>query len=443
MKALPAGSRVKPERFVGFDFGTTNSSLAVADANGDVRIATFRTGNGDGTEAYRSVLYFEPPARGMGTRRARVLGGPSAISQYLMAEPKGRLIQSIKSFATSRSFTTTAVFDRIYTFEELVAILVKRIVAEAEETLGPLGKAVTVGRPVRFVGAGTAEDEAFAVSRVRAALELAGFEQIGFEYEPIGAAYFYDEQLDHDELVLIGDFGGGTSDFSLIRVGPSARKLHNREERILGNDGVGIAGDSFDASIIRRLVSPALGMGGEIRSADKLLPVPTWVYLRLERWHHLSFLKDRDTLQMLRSVKAQALEPDRIGALLHLIEQDLGYHLHRSVQTTKLRLSDVPASEFLFEDGDWRIQAEVLRREFEEWIDCHVQAIATCVDGLLSRCGVDGKDIDKVFLTGGSSFVPAVRRVFTDRFGADKVAGGSEFTSVAKGLARRAREAGG
>ncbi|MBL8230929.1 MAG: Hsp70 family protein [Bryobacterales bacterium] len=434
---------MKPERFVGFDFGTTNSSLAVADANGDVRIATFRTGNHSDTEAYRSVLYFEPPTRGPGARRARVLGGPSAISQYLQAEPKGRLIQSIKSFATSRSFAATAVFDRVYTFEELVAILVKRIVAEAEETLGPLGKAVTVGRPVRFVGADTADDEAFAVGRLRSALEMAGFQQIDFEYEPIGAAYFYDEQLDHDELVLIGDFGGGTSDFSLIRVGPSARKLHKREERILGNDGVGIAGDSFDASIIRRLVSPALGMGGEIRSGDKLLPVPTWVYLRLERWHHLSFLKDRDTLQMLRSVKAQALEPDRIAALLHLIDQDLGYQLHRSVQTTKLRLSDAPASEFLFEDGDWRIQAEVPRREFEEWIEGHVQAIATCVDGLLSRCGVDGKGIDKVFLTGGSSFVPAVRRVFTDRFGADKVAGGSEFTSVAKGLARRAKEAGG
>lgn len=437
MKAI---EQAKPERFVGLDFGTTNSSLAVADARGGVRTARFRTGAETYTEAYRSVLYFEPPARGLGAPRPRVLGGPSAISQYLQAEPKGRLIQSIKSFATSRSFTATAVFNRVYTFEELVAILVKRIVAEAEADLGPLGKVVTVGRPVRFVGADTAEDEAFAVARLRSALELAGFEQIRFEYEPIGAAYFYDQQLDHDELVLIGDFGGGTSDFSLVRVGPAARKQESHETRILGNDGVGIAGDSFDASIIRSLVSPALGMGGEIRSGDKLLPVPTWVYLRLERWHHLSFLKDRDTLQMIRSVQAQALEPDRIAALLHLVENDLGYQLHRAVQASKLQLSDRESTEFLFEDGDWQIQAEVLRSEFEQWIDGHVQAIAGCVDRLLRQCGVDAKDVDRVFLTGGSSFVPAVRRVFTGRFGSSKIMGGNEFTSVAKGLAVRAME---
>jgi hypothetical chaperone protein len=227
-----------------------------------------------------------------------------------------------------------------------------------------------------------------------------------------------------------------------MRVGPSARTALHPSERILGNDGVGIAGDSFDASIIRRLVSPALGMGGEIRSGDKLLPVPTWVYLRLERWHHLSFLKDRDTLQMIRSVKAQALEPDRIRALLHLIENDLGYQLHRSVQASKLRLSDEETAEFLFEVGDWQVHAEVLRSQFEQWIDEHVRAIAGCVDRLLKQCCVEPADVDRVFLTGGSSFVPAVRRIFVERFGRKKILGGDEFTSVAKGLAVKAAERG-
>ena len=145
---------------------------------------------------------------------------------------------------------------------------------------------------------------------------------------------------------------------------------------------------------------------------------------------------------MLESTKVQALEPEKIAALLHLIEEDLGHHLHAAVQRTKCRLSEAKQAEFRFVDGDLEIRATVRRAEFEEWIAEDVGSLECCVDGLLAECGVSPLEVDVVFLTGGSSFVPAVRRIFDSRFGAARVRTGNEFTSVARGLALRAAEVG-
>src|SRR5262249_27580238 len=157
---------------------------------------------------------------------------------------------------------------------------------QAERQFGIPIRHAMVGRPVRYVGAENEEDNRFAVGRLRAAFEIAGYESVDFEMEPVGAAYYYESTLDHDELVLIGDFGGGTSDFSLLRVGPAVRRHGRTEKDFLGNSGVGLAGDAFDAKIVRNLVSPRLGYGSEARSIDKVLPaVPNWIYHKLERWH--------------------------------------------------------------------------------------------------------------------------------------------------------------
>ncbi len=169
---------------------------------------------------------------------------------------------------------------------------------------------------MRYSNANSEEDNEFALNRLKKAIEKAGIGPVVFEYEPVAAAYFYESTLDHDELIMIGDFGGGTSDFSLLRVGPSARRDRARNGGILGNEGVALAGDAFDARIVRNLVSPALGRGSQFHSVDKILPMPTWVYSDLERWHYLSFLKSSDTLQMLRSIEAHSLEPKKIAALL-------------------------------------------------------------------------------------------------------------------------------
>jgi len=165
--------------------------------------------------------------------------------------------------------------------------------------------------------------------------------------------------------------------------------------------------------------------------------VPNWVYAKLEHWHHLSFLRTNAVLHMLRSTLAEAFEPRRIEAMIHLIQEDLGYHLHRSVQNVKCDLSATLGAEFHFSDGGIEIHATVMRREFEGWIEEELAKIEGCVDALLASAGAARGDVDMVFLTGGTSFVPAVRRIFESRFGA-RIRTGNEFTSVARGLAVKA-----
>ncbi len=430
---------------VGFDFGTTNSSVAFVNERSEVQLASFPS-LGAQVESFRSVLYFEQSKSEAGPRRALGLSGPAAIERYLQAEEKGRLIQSLKSHLSSRTLTGTEVVGRRYKLEDLIARMIGDIRKHAAKQFDRPIRYAMVGRPVRFVGSESPEDDDFAIARLREAFVAAGFERVEFEMEPVAAACAYESTLDHDELILIGDFGGGTSDFSLLRVGPGVRRRGRTPSDLLGNSGVGLAGDAFDARIVRKLVSPALGSNSEARSLNKLLPaVPAWIYANLERWHYLSFLRTNNVREILKSARIRALEPEKIQALITLIDEDLGYQLHQAVQQVKFELSRSQSAEFRFHDGspvhpsiDLRIP--VTRREFESWIENDLEAIEDSIDGLLKASGIDPRAVDRVFLTGGSSFVPAVRRIFETRFGNDRIRSGNEFTSVAHGLALRAAE---
>ena len=424
---------------VGIDFGTTNSAIARVTAGGEVELATFPF-EGALTDAYRSLLYLEQ-IKERGRTTVKSWTGPEGIERYLDAEAKGRLIQSLKSFLSSRLLESTEVFGKRHTVEELIARILRDLRGHAEKQFGGQITSAVVGRPVRFVGSSSDSDDTFAEARLRQAFQLAGFEDVRFEMEPVAAAHYYESALDHDELIMIGDFGGGTSDFSLIRVGPEVKRRGRAASDLLGNAGVGLAGDVFDAKIIRHLVAPALGMGSEIESMGKLLPVPSWLYAKLERWHYLSFLRARDVTNLLRTVRVQAVEPEKIEALMHLIEDDLGYQLHRAIQRVKCDLSNQETAEFQFVVAGIHIQASVERRSFESWIAEELEKIEACVDSLLNRAGVKPKQVDMVFLTGGTSFVPAVRRIFESRFGAGRLRSGHEFTSVARGLALNAAHA--
>ncbi len=425
---------------IGIDFGTTNSSLARATGDA-VELVRFVSAGGS-TESFRSVLYLEQHKKA-GRRHVQSWTGPWAIEQYLEAEHKGRLIQSLKSYLPSRLLTGTEVLGRHYTLEDLISRMLADLRLHAERQFGTPVRHATVGRPVKFVGAEHAEDEAYALGRLRHAFELAGWERVEFEMEPVAAAYAYESSLDHDELILIGDFGGGTSDFSLLHVGPSvaARRRGRSGAGLLGNAGVGLAGDAFDARIVRRLVSPALGADSMAHSGQKILPaLPAWIYANLERWHYLSFLRTRAVMDLLRGAHGRALEPEKIEALIMLVDEDLGYQLHQAVQRVKFALSVSERAEFHFQEAALELRIAVTRAEFERWIAEELQSIERCVDGLLARCGVDARSVDRVFLTGGTSFVPAVRRIFETRFTAERVRSGNEFTSVASGLALRAQE---
>jgi hypothetical chaperone protein len=424
---------------IGVDFGTTNSSMARVNASGEIELARFSCAGGF-TDAYRSLLYLEQ-VKDRGLNRIKSWSGPAAIEEYLSAETKGRLVQSLKSFLSSRSLKSTEVFGRRMTIEDLIARILRDLREKAEAQFGAKIRIAVVGRPVRFVGADKEEDNSFAEERLLAAFHLAGYERVEFELEPVAAAHYYESTLDHDELILIGDFGGGTSDFSLLRVGPNIRKRGRTPGDLLGNSGVGLAGDAFDAKIVRNLVSPAVGRGSSARSMNKVLPaVPNWVYAKLEHWHHLSFLRTNSVINMLNSSIAEAFEPEKIEALIHLIKEDLGSDLHRAVQKVKCDLSENSSAMFRFSDSVIEIQATVERTAFEDWITEELGQIEACIDTLIATSGVGTEDVDMVFLTGGSSFVPAVRRIFETRFGGARIRTGNEFTSVARGLAVKAAE---
>jgi hypothetical chaperone protein len=423
---------------IGIDFGTTNSSIALALPGGEIDLVRFPTAAAT-TESFRSVLYLEQHKQA-GRSQVKSFTGPSAIEHYLEAEHKGRLIQSLKSYLSSRTLTGTEVFGRRYLLEDLISRILTDLRLLAERQFSQPIRHATIGRPVRFVGADTPEDDVFALTRLQQAFIHAGFESVDFEMEPIAAAYAYEATLDHDELILIGDFGGGTSDFSLVNVGPG-RRTASAPQRVLGNAGLGLAGDAFDARIVRKLVSPALGADSLARSLGKLLPaVPAWIYANLERWHYLSFLKTRNVSNILKSAHANALEPEKIEALITLIDEDLGYQLHQAVQRLKIELSQQETAQFRFRDGSMNIQSVVAREEFESWIIDDLESIERSIDGLLASTSIPASQIDRVFLTGGTSFVPAVRRIFETRFTPARVRTGNEFTSVARGLALRAQE---
>ncbi|MCB9539941.1 MAG: Hsp70 family protein [Myxococcales bacterium] len=432
-----------PARAVGIDFGTTNSTVAVCEPDGRVRLARFPlpqivAGIDDAAaaETFRSVLYFRAPEP---RRPPQAEAGPGAIDAFL-DEGEGRLMKSLKTFLSSSSFQVTQVHNRQYSLTDLVGYFLRALRAEAEKTLGPLGRRAVAGRPVRFAGAEDAEAEALAVERLSGAMAAAGFDDLDFEFEPVAAAFTYEASLTRDENVLIGDFGGGTSDFCLLRVGPSAAS-RRRRDAVLSTGGVGIAGDVFDARIVRHVVAPALGDGSHYRAlGQQTMPIPSWPYENVEAWHRLPFLKDRKTMQLLVQLAADALEPEKLRALVHLVRHDLGFQLHRAVQATKVALSSAAEAPLVFRDGPIDLRTTVRRADFEAWIADDVARIAGAVDETLAAAGLPAEAVDRVFLTGGTSFVPCVRRLFDQRFGPERVVAGAAFTSVGAGLARRAAE---
>ena len=424
---------------VGIDFGTTNSSIAFARGS-QVELVRFLSPPTGTSASSRSLLYLQQqPA----TRRTSAWTGGTAVAEYLAAydageDVQGRLVQSLKSYLSARDLTGTEIFGRQHRFEDLVSRILQDLRAAAGQALGFEVTHALVGRPVVFVGAESEADNDFALARLRASLLQAGFTSVDFALEPVAAAYAHAATLQKDETVLIGDFGGGTTDFALLRVGPNTTT-----RQVLASTGVGLAGDAFDARIVRRLVSPALGSDSMARSVGKVLPaLPAWVYARLERWHTLSFLRTHSVRELLRTTEQRALEPQKIAALRALVEQDLGYQLHTAVQRLKQQLSTADQADFRFQTDAVNLTEHVTRTQFETWIAPDLDRMEHALDTLVATGGIPASDVDRVFLTGGTSLVPAVRRLFTNRFGEARVTTGEAFTSVAYGLALMAQQTG-
>jgi hypothetical chaperone protein len=354
--------------------------------------------------------------------------GPAAIEAYLDDPLESRLMMSLKSYLAQRSFTDTRVFGRPFTLEGLIGLFLGAILPAQNDGV------LVAGRPVRF--AGDSPDDGFGEERLRGAYAAAGWPDIRTALEPEAAGYRFARGLEAPATVLIGDFGGGTSDFSVMRFEPGS----NRPVAALGHAGVGVAGDTFDYRIVDHVVSPRLGKGTTYRPGGTDLPVPPEYFSSFARWHRLSLMRAPKTLRDIEAVARSAMYPDRLQALLRLIRDELGYELYRTVSGVKAELSRSETAVLRFRHADFAIEATVARADFEAWIAPDVGRIAAAADAALAEAGLPAEAIDRVFLTGGTSLVPAVRRLFTDRFGAERVTGGGEFVSVAEGLALIGRD---
>jgi hypothetical chaperone protein len=418
---------------IGIDFGTTNTVVSLTGDDGAARLVRFPAAAGE-LFAFRSALSFHRSQDG----ERVVEAGPWAIEAYVEDPLETRFIQSFKTFAASAAFTETRILDRRYQFEDLLAAFLLRLREHAGGSMTALPSRVVVGRPVTFAGGNP--DEALALKRYEAAFARLGFTDIRYAYEPVGAAFFFARQLKQDATVLVADFGGGTSDFSIVRFtrDPITGVLGSTP---LARSGVGVAGDAFDYRIIDHLVSPALGKGGLYRAFDNRLPIPQRYYTAFARWDQLALLRASRDMKDIRALARTAEEPEKIARLVEVLDDNHGYALYRSVSSLKEALSASETATFRFAAGGVLIEAKVARSDFEGWIAPELAAIETAVDQALDRAGLSPGAIDKVFLTGGSSFVPAVRDIFTRRFDPARIESGGEFESIASGLALIGREA--
>jgi hypothetical chaperone protein len=412
-------------RAIGIDFGTTNSVVALSHG-GDAGLVSF-SGSEGASPIFRSALCFWEDTDQRGGLGCAA--GPWAIAEYLDYPLGSRFLQSFKSVAASASFEQAMIFERRMRFEDLGHRFLEGLRHHAGDALRTIPDRIIVGRPVRYVGANP--DEALARTRYDAMFAALGAE-VHYAYEPMGAAFSFAARLSEPVTLLVADFGGGTSDFSIVRM--HAPGVARRCEP-LGAAGIGIAGDRFDYRIMDHLVLPMLGKGGEYRSFDKVLEIPPGHFKEFGDWSRLALMRNKKTLAALEQLQRAAVDPAAIARMIAVIEHELGYPLYDAVGKLKRALSDNDQAHFHFASDDLTVEADVARRDFEKWIAPDLARIGETVDQALASAGVDAAGIDHVFLTGGSSLIPAVRQLFVERFGEEKLESGEELTSIAHGLA--------
>lgn len=419
-------------RSLGIDFGTTNSVAALGNADGGAAMVDFAAPDGSASIFRSALCFWEDDAVPGGIARE---AGPWAIAEFLEYPQGSRFLQSFKSVAASRAFEHATIFEKRLRFEELGAIFLERLRAHAGNDLNSLPQRVVVGRPVRF--AGQRPDSALA--RQRYDLMFAALErEVHYVYEPLGAAFSFAARLHEPATLLVADFGGGTSDFSVVRIAePGAAQRCTP----LGSAGVGIAGDRFDYRIMDKLVLPMLGKGGTYESMGKRLEIPAGHFADFGDWSRLALMHNRRTIADLQKLQRAANDPAAIGRMIAVVENELGYPLYDAVGRLKRVLSSEERAHFHFDSAGVRVEADVSRAEFEHWIAPDLARIGTAVDAALASAGVPAEKIDHVFLTGGSSLIPAVRRLFEQRFAGGRIASGDELTSIAHGLALIGQEA--
>lgn len=410
----------------GIDFGTTNSALSIFQ-NGNVELVDIDGLKGEGS-LMRSVLYFN--------EEQEIFAGREAIDNYVSDVAAGRFMQSIKTFLPNRNFEGTEVFGKKYGIDDLVAIILRKIKVKGEARVGRPVESVVLGRPVLF--SEDPEKDALAQSRLEKAARKAGFKNIHCQFEPVAAALSFEDSLSAgaEKLVFIGDFGGGTSDFTVMRVKGGAFGRSDRRSDVLSIGGVYTAGDKFDSQIMWEKIAKYFGRGVKYKGMgkDELFDIPHSIIHTLCQWHRVPLLRARKTREQIRLIKNAATDRKPLENLEHLISDNYGFFLFQCIERAKCELSQLEQTKVSFSERDLCIAEEITQQEFESMNRENVAQIAGCIDEVMTKSGVRCNQIDTVFLTGGTSRIPFIRDLFEERFGGEKLENKDAFTSVVQGL---------
>jgi len=408
----------------GIDFGTTNSALSVFDEEKKEIITTITV---------PSLLYFHQEQSAVNPLNYVV--GDQAIAAYLNDGMKGRFIKSIKQILSRTSFLETRIHNKRYNASDLVALILKDLKAKADAITGCDCRKAVIGRPVFFDDDSTQKDT-LAQTRLSKAAEIAGFDEVRFQFEPIGAAFAYEKTISKKEKVLVADLGGGTTDFTYLILDPEKAGNKDRRNDMIASGGIYIGGDSFDSAFMWDRGTPYFGKNTLYEATPgKVLTVPVSLFANICSWDQMNFFNGLRIKKDLQDYYHYSKRDPKFKNLITLIDNNLGYSVFQAIEKTKIELSGSAISSFDYSNMDIAINEEISRAQYDAIIQKDIKKISTYLDEFLLTNNIRAEEIDSLFLTGGTSLVAAIQELFKTRFPHVPVNSGDNFTSVAKGLA--------
>ena len=407
----------------GIDFGTSNSAVTLWNATTRTLVRDPRIAGVDA-----SFLYFPYT-----TKRIAPVIGNAAKLRYVEDEMRGRFFQAIKTILPFNTFTETVINNQTYLIEDLIALFLRHLKARADAVTGQDVKRVVLGRPAVF-STDPAEDQ-LAEQRLHRAAQLSGFTEIHFQYEPIAAAFAYESRITQPERVLVGDFGGGTSDFTVVQLDPARQGLTDRMADILATGGLPVAGNKYDAATMWHEVTPRFGRGATYDSWGKQIDVPDSLYRTICQWDQIVFLRNAKKMDLLWRLVGLSNDPPAFERFQALIKENQGFALFQVIESAKIALTTRAVAPIVFNHPRIPIDLSLTLAEFNKNSAELTAQITGYLDTFLTDSKIPSTSIETVFLTGGTSLIRSLRREFVTRFGPEKIRDGQEFTSVADGLA--------
>ncbi|KIA92336.1 heat-shock protein [Pedobacter kyungheensis] len=408
----------------GIDFGTTNSALSIYDEEKREIVETI---------SIPSLIYFTE-TKSMVDGESHIVG-EKAIDAYLNDGMKGRFIKSIKQILSRTTFTETRIHNKRYTASDLVTLILKDLKDKADSIIGEDCTKAVIGRPVFFDDDSTMKDT-LAQTRLKKAAENAGFTQVRFQFEPIGAAFAYEKTITKKERVLVADLGGGTTDFTYLVLDPDKVGSKDRKNDMIASGGIYIGGDSLDSAFMWEKGTPYFGKNTMYEATPgKVLNVPKSLFANICTWDKMNFFNGLKIQKEIEEYYYYSGNDPKFKNLITLIENNLGYSLFRSIEKTKIELSGQPLSNFAYSNMEIEIDEDISLEQYNNIIEKDIQKIEKYLDQFMETYQVAPQDIDCLFLTGGTSMVAAVQQLFKNKFPHIPLNSGDNFKSVAKGLA--------